>query len=69
MEGDLAPCPRAAAQMAAFDALPAELRRFLAHYPRTCKATQAALILRVCHGRVDEAIAEIRAQLPVRRAT
>ncbi len=64
---DLAPCPRAAEQMAAFDALPPEYRRFLAYYPRACKATDAALILRVCHRRVDDAIAEIRAHLPIRR--
>jgi hypothetical protein len=54
--------------MAAFDALPGEFRRFLMHYPRTCKATQAALLLRACNSRVDEAISEIRAHLPVRRA-
>lgn len=66
-EADHAPCPRAAEQMAAFDALPAEFRRFLMHYPRTCKATQASMLLRACGGRVDEAIAEIRAHLPVRR--
>ena len=68
MEDGLAPDPRAAAQMAAYDALPADFRRFLMHYPRTCKATQAATLLRACSGRVDEAIAEIRAHLPVRRA-
>ena len=68
VENDLAPCPRAAEQMAAYDALPAEFRRFLMHYPRTCKATQAAVLLRACGGNVAEAMDEIRAHLPVRRA-
>lgn len=66
MEDGLAPCPRAAAQMAAFDALPAEMRLFLMSYPRGLKADAAALLVRVCGGNVDEAIAEIRMQLPVR---
>jgi len=66
VEDGLTPCPRAAAQMAAFDALPEAYRRFLADYPRGVKAAQAALLLRVCGGDVDEAIAEIRAALPAR---
>lgn len=53
--------------MASFDALPAQYRRFLSDYPRGVKADQAAALLRACDGDVDEAIAEIRALMPVRR--
>jgi hypothetical protein len=66
-DGVTQPCPRAAAQMAAFDGLPAEYRRFLSNYERGLKADAAAMLLRACGGDVEEAIHEIRVALPVRR--
>jgi len=54
--------------MAIFDQLPPRYRRFLAHYARPVPADQAMNLLEACNGNVDEAIAEIRAHLPVRRA-
>lgn len=67
MEGDLAPCPRAARRMAAFDALPAEMRRFVASYDREITNRQARDMLIECNGDVTEAIEAIRAALPVWR--
>ncbi len=67
MEDGLTPCPRAAAQMAAFDRLPPEYRWFLAEYPRAFKAEVAERLLILCGGDVQEAIDEIQAALPVRQ--
>lgn len=66
MEDGVTPCPRAARQMAAFDALPPGYRHFLANHGRTVHATIAAQLLSLCGGDVDEAISELRAALPVK---
>lgn len=62
------PDPWCRAIMAIFDQLPPRYRRFLAHYARPVPADQAMNLLDACNGDVDEAISEIRAHLPVRRA-
>jgi hypothetical protein len=67
VEDGLAPNRRAAAQMAMFDQFPLAYRRFLANYPPPIPPDQAKSLLEACDGRVDEAISEIRAHLPVRR--
>jgi len=68
MEDGLIPCQRASEQMAAYDALPAEMRDFIARYPRGLKATDAAQLLRVCGGDIEDAMHEITCLLPTRRA-
>lgn len=67
VENDLNPCPRAAAEMAAFDRLPEDLRRFVAFYPRGAKSRQIERLLWDCGGRVADAMDEIRFLLPARR--
>lgn len=62
---DEAPCPRAAASMEAFDALPEAFRRFCAEYPRTAKGQQLAMVLRKVGGCVPEAEELMRDLLPV----
>ncbi len=63
METD-APCPRAAASMEAFDAMPEAWRRFCAEYPRTAPGRQLAMVLRRA-GSVPEAEELLRDLLPV----
>ena len=68
VESAVAPDPRAAAEMAAFDALPMEFRCFLAAYPRTAKARQVAALLQNNGNDVNRTMREIEFLLPVRRA-
>lgn len=63
-----APCPRAASQMAAFDALPGELRAFIAGYPRGLKSVDRVLAYYRQCGDVEDVMHEITCVLPVRRA-
>lgn len=59
------PNPRAAASMAAFDAMPERWRRFCALYPRTGSGAQLADILTSCRNDVAAAEVELMTIAPV----
>lgn len=54
--------------MAAFDALPGELRAFIAGYPRGLKSVDRVLAYYRQCGDVEDVMHEITCVLPVRRA-
>ncbi len=65
LSGDDDPCPRAAASMEAFDAMPEAFRRYCSEYPRTTQGQNLLTIFRRAEGRVHVAAAILRELLPV----
>jgi hypothetical protein len=57
-------CPKASRIMAAFDALPEPLRRFVADYPRGVPALVVANVLEMEGGNVARAIEAIKELAP-----